>query len=132
MTTSNRIPKSVDIYAGEMLRKRRQELGLSQKDIAMKIGITFQQVQKYERGLNRIGASRLHDFCQILQVKPSFFFQEIEYDVPNSSVGRAVLQENLDGKEDEILTLVQSYRKIKSEEKRKLVLDIIRSYIDNQ
>lgn len=56
--TLNGEPNPIDVYIGQRIRVRRQLLGLSQEALAKKIGITFQQVQKYERGMNRIGASR--------------------------------------------------------------------------
>ena len=68
----------VDIYVGERLKHRRDALGLSQVDIARKIGISFQQLQKYERAVNRISASRLYDISLILDVDPSYFFEGYE------------------------------------------------------
>ena len=62
--TLNGEPNPIDVYIGQRIRVRRQLLGLSQEALAKKIGITFQQVQKYERGMNRIGASRLWDIMQ--------------------------------------------------------------------
>lgn len=64
-----------DIYVGSRLRAHGLAVGLSQTDLAQKAGITFQQVQKYERGANRISASRLQEFSQVLQVPASFFFE---------------------------------------------------------
>ena len=64
----------IDIFAGMKLRARRTIFGMSQEEIGDKVGITFQQVQKYERGLNRIGASRMAEFCSILNVEPNYFF----------------------------------------------------------
>lgn len=63
-----------DKRVGEMLRERRIDLGLSQQKLAEKIGVTFQQVQKYERGVNRVSASRLQQLSSALQVSVSYFF----------------------------------------------------------
>ena len=74
------IPKSphpIDVHVGERIRLRRKLLKMSQSDLAKRVGITFQQVQKYEKGLNRIGAGRLYDIAQILNVEVSFFYHEI-------------------------------------------------------
>src|SRR5688572_2648495 len=68
-------PTPVDEYVGIALRSRRNELGLSQTDLAKAIGVTFQQVQKYEKGTNRIGAGRLSAISQALQVPITYFFQ---------------------------------------------------------
>lgn len=64
----------IDIYVGNRIRLRRTLLGLSQEKLAEMLGITFQQVQKYEKGMNRIGASRLWDMSNVLDVPVSFFF----------------------------------------------------------
>jgi transcriptional regulator with XRE-family HTH domain len=66
----------IDKYVGNRLRMRRLTLDMSQTDIADALGLTFQQVQKYEKGTNRIGASRLQHISQILQVPVSFFFED--------------------------------------------------------
>lgn len=58
----------VDLHVGKTLAARRKTLGLSQADVAKGVGITFQQLQKYERGVNRVSASRLFDICQLLQL----------------------------------------------------------------
>ncbi|WP_018700016.1 helix-turn-helix domain-containing protein [Amorphus coralli] len=72
---NQRSANSVDYHVGTRLRLRRLELGMSQERLAEKLGITFQQIQKYERGTNRIGASRLHDISLALQVPISYFFE---------------------------------------------------------
>ncbi len=69
--------QSVDVYVGSRLRLRRRLLGLSQEKLAEAIGITFQQIQKYERGANRVSASRLYDLAQVLAVPIDYFFDGI-------------------------------------------------------
>jgi transcriptional regulator with XRE-family HTH domain len=69
-------PNAIDSYVGSQVRVRRQLLGLSQERLAEQIGVTFQQVQKYEKGMNRIGASRLQRIAEVLNTSPSFFFQQ--------------------------------------------------------
>ncbi|MEF2074843.1 helix-turn-helix domain-containing protein [Consotaella aegiceratis] len=64
----------VDTYVGSRLRLRRNSIGMSQGDLARQLGITFQQVQKYEKGTNRVSASRLHRISQVLDVPVSYFF----------------------------------------------------------
>ena len=68
-------PNPVDIYVGGRLRLRRMMCGLSQEVLGEKVGVTFQQIQKYERGTNRIGASRLYEISEHLNTPISFFFQ---------------------------------------------------------
>ena len=66
---------AVDVHVGLKIRARRNLLGLSQTELADAAGITFQQVQKYERGANRVGASRLMQFSEALGVPPAYFFE---------------------------------------------------------
>jgi transcriptional regulator with XRE-family HTH domain len=68
----------IDNHVGQRLRQRRQELGHSQTAVADRLEVTFQQVQKYERGMNRISASRLYDLCGILHVSVEYFFEGLE------------------------------------------------------
>ena len=70
-----RAPNPVDKHVGSRVRMRRVLLGLTQEKLGTALGITFQQVQKYEKGTNRIGASRLQEISRTLQVPPSFFFE---------------------------------------------------------
>ena len=71
-------PDPVDKYVGSRVRMRRLMLGMSQTELADGLGLTFQQVQKYERGANRIGASRLHELSRVLDVPVSFFFDDMD------------------------------------------------------
>lgn len=75
---SNNRPTDTDKYVGSRIRERRIMMGLSQQDIADLIGVTYQQAHKYERGINRISASRLYDIARVLQVQVSYFFDEME------------------------------------------------------
>jgi transcriptional regulator with XRE-family HTH domain len=73
--THSRSTTAVDTHIGQKIRARRILLGLSQTDLANAAGITFQQIQKYEKGANRVGASRLQQFSDALGVPPSYFFE---------------------------------------------------------
>ncbi len=68
----------IDVYVGARVRAKRTLLGLSQMALGDAIGLTFQQVQKYEKGANRIGASRLYDLSQLLGVDIAYFFDEMD------------------------------------------------------
>jgi transcriptional regulator with XRE-family HTH domain len=78
----------IDIHVGSRVRFRRMLLGMSQEKLGERLGLTFQQVQKYEKGINRIGASRLFDLAQVLGVSVQFF-----YDDAPIAEGRAVEQD---------------------------------------
>ena len=69
-------PIPIDVHVGGRVRFRRMLLGMSQEKLGEKLGLTFQQVQKYEKGINRIGASRLFDLAQVLGVSVQFFYEE--------------------------------------------------------
>jgi transcriptional regulator with XRE-family HTH domain len=72
-----RANKAIDVHVGSRLRLRRMLLGMSQQKLARTIGLSFQQVQKYECGNNRIGAGRLYDLSRVLDVPVSFFYEDI-------------------------------------------------------
>jgi transcriptional regulator with XRE-family HTH domain len=70
-------PNPIDVHVGHRLRLRRTLLGMSQERLAQLLGLTFQQIQKYERGVNRIGSSRLYELGRILHVPVAFFFDDM-------------------------------------------------------
>ncbi len=129
----------VDVHIGGRVRMRRTLLGMSQEKLADALGITFQQVQKYERGVNRVGASRLYDLSRILDVPISFFYEGagvFESSKPNKKsrlklVGVANPKSSYQAEESfgdrEILELVRAFKSIQSPDMRKSVLDMIRS-----
>jgi len=71
-------PIPVDVHVGKMIRAQRQAIGLTQTQLGEAIGVTFQQVQKYEKGVNRVGASRMVQIATALKVDPSFFFPQMD------------------------------------------------------
>jgi len=75
-TMNVKTPNAIDGYVGARIRMRRQLLGMSQERLAEQIGVTFQQVQKYEKGVNRIGASRLQRIADVLHTSVGFFFEQ--------------------------------------------------------
>src|SRR5215470_6564813 len=81
-------PNPIDIHVGSRVRLRRTLLGMSQERLGEAIGLTFQQVQKYERGANRVGASRLYDLSRVLDVSVSYFFDEIAPGVATAAQAR--------------------------------------------
>ncbi|HEY1504927.1 MAG TPA: helix-turn-helix transcriptional regulator [Stellaceae bacterium] len=76
-------PNPVDVHVGSRVRLRRTLLGMSQEKLGDALGLTFQQVQKYERGANRVGASRLYDLSRVLDVPVSYFFEEFADATPS-------------------------------------------------
>jgi transcriptional regulator with XRE-family HTH domain len=107
-------------------------LGMSQEKLGAAIGLTFQQVQKYERGANRIGASRLFELSKVLDVPVSFFFDDMTSEVAGSTGGHAMAGLAEDGPayeadtlaKRETLELVRAYYKIKNPKVRKRVFEL--------
>ena len=83
-------PNPVDVHVGHRVRQRRTLLGMSQEKLGEAIGLTFQQVQKYERGANRISASRLFDLARTLDVSIGYFFDEMEDQVAARLPGQPI------------------------------------------
>jgi transcriptional regulator with XRE-family HTH domain len=81
-------PNPIDVHVGTRVRLRRTLLGMSQEKLGEAIGLTFQQVQKYERGANRVGASRLYDLSRVLDVPVSYFFEEMPATVASAAEAR--------------------------------------------
>ena len=74
-STDDRSPNPIDVHVGDRIRRRRRALGVSQDRLADQLGLTFQQVQKYERGANRVSASKLYQIASALQASIAFFFE---------------------------------------------------------
>ena len=83
--TADGSPNPIDVHVGARVKMRRSLLGMSQEKLGELIGLTFQQVQKYERGMNRISASRLFDISKVLEVPIGFFFEEMDEQVEGLS-----------------------------------------------
>ncbi|MEZ5675610.1 MAG: helix-turn-helix transcriptional regulator [Thalassovita sp.] len=105
----------VDIHVGKRVRQRRWLVGMTQQQLAERVGIKFQQIQKYETGANRISASRLWDIADVLEVPVSFFFEGIE---GNNSAGRDKSEDMMTNRE--ALDLVRSFYAIPAEQRRQL------------
>ncbi len=114
----------VDIHVGKRVRHRRWMLGVTQQQLGDKVGIKFQQIQKYETGMNRVSASRLWDIAEALDVPVSFFFEGFVKDVGDTdSVVADVSPSSAQGdllSDKEALDLVRSYYAIPENQRRKL------------
>lgn len=89
MAENKKKPNPIDVHVGSRVRLRRNMLGMSQEKLGENLGITFQQVQKYEKGTNRVGASRLQAIASILTVPVSFFFEDAPGNLPTAGTGFA-------------------------------------------
>lgn len=111
------VNRQIDAHVGSRVRLRRKLLGMSQSALAKSVGLTFQQIQKYERGANRIGAGRLFQFSQALDVPVSFFFDdvppELSDDTSRGSHNGGAVTESDQLTRRETLELVRAYYQIK-------------------
>jgi transcriptional regulator with XRE-family HTH domain len=139
-------PSSIDAHVGSRVRLRRMLIGMSQEKLGELLGLTFQQVQKYEKGANRIGASRLFDISQILAVPVSYFFDDVSEEVASQ---HRLMNGNTNGhihhgnghykdlesgphmmefvSSAEGFQLIRAYTKITDPRVRKRVLDLVKS-----
>ena len=117
----------VDVHVGKRIRHRRWMVGMTQQQLAEKVGIKFQQIQKYETGMNRVSASRLWDISDSLEVPVSFFFDGIEESKEAAASGTTVPGDIMADKE--ALELVRSYYSI-PENQRKRLFDLARVLSD--
>ena len=112
---------SIDVHVGSRLRQRREALGISQGRLGRHLGLTFSQIQKYEKGTNRIGAGRLYQIASYLGIQPSYFFEGLSGDeAPSAAPANAVRHE-------EVATLNEAFGAIHDAETRASVLALVRS-----
>ena len=126
-------PNPIDVHVGRRLRLRRTLLGMSQERLGQLLGLTFQQIQKYERGVNRIGSSRLYELGQILDVPIAFFFD----DMSDSEGAQDVLAQGAEFAFDEprepqfdkreTLELVRAYNRIADPAVRKRLFELTKA-----
>jgi len=115
----------VDVHVGKRVRHRRWMVGMTQQQLGEAVGIKFQQIQKYETGMNRVSASRLWDISKALDVDVRFFFEGIEEGVTDSAPEEMAQPEgkNMQGDllaDKEALELVRSYYSIPENQRRRL------------
>ena len=134
MSPNPREPNPVDRHVGSRVRLRRQMMEMSREKLGEELGVTFQQVQKYERGANRIGAGRLWHLARVLEVPVSFFYDGVSSsaqrptgfaDGDQTPVVNDFLQ-SADG-----VALAQAFSKITDPKVRRRVLELVRSLADS-
>jgi transcriptional regulator with XRE-family HTH domain len=124
-------PNPIDVHVGGRIRMRRNMLGMSQEKLGESLGITFQQVQKYEKGTNRVGASRLQDIASILGAPVSFFFEDAPNRETASLPQRAEESASAMALEfcstAEGLALNRAFVKISNAKTRKRLIDLVKT-----
>jgi len=124
---AKKAPNPIDKHVGSRVRMRRMMLSMSQEKLGDALGLTFQQVQKYEKGTNRIGASRLQQIAHILQVPVSFFFEGAPHSAGHGGMNEAPSPAYVtdflatsDG-----LSLTKAFMRIKSSKLRRRIVDLV-------
>lgn len=130
----SRKPDPTDQYVGKRIRMRRLTLGLSQTDVAARLGLTFQQIQKYEKGTNRVGAGRLQTLSEILDVPVAFFFEnlpDIRGQIPKSDRASSPVDVFDFAASRAGLALITAFVRIKDERVRNSVIELVRRIADS-
>jgi len=136
MAFEDRGPNPVDVYVGARVRNRRKFLGLSQETLAAAIDLTFQQVQKYERGSNRISASKLHLIAKTLKVPMTYFFDGVpdgEGDAAADSSGGSSVEQAVHDflSTSEGIELAHYFPRVSNVRARRKVLELVRSLAED-
>ncbi len=128
---SKKQPNPIDIHVGSRVRLRRMMLSMSQEKLGEHLGITFQQIQKYEKGTNRIGASRLQHIARVLTVPVSFFFEDAPATPGSEPTGMAESNSTSHVVDflssSEGIQLNKAFIRIKDAKLRRRVIDLVRS-----
>jgi transcriptional regulator with XRE-family HTH domain len=128
---AKKAPNPIDKHVGSRVRMRRMMLSMSQEKLGDALGLTFQQVQKYEKGTNRIGASRLQQIAHILQVPVSFFFEGAPAGGPVGHHGSGMAEAPSPAYVSDFLatsdglSLTKSFMRIKSTKLRRRIVDLV-------
>ena len=129
-------PDPMDIHVGARVRLRRMILGISQEKLGQALGVTFQQIQKYEKGINRIGAGRLRDLANLLKVPVQFFYDDYEDAAPGAATGMAESDAGGDFMEfinsPEGVELCRHFSSIDDPQVKKRVLDLVKTIAETE
>lgn len=118
-------PNSIDMHVGGRLRMRRMMIGMSQERLGHELGVTFQQIQKYEKGTNRIGASRLFDMSRVLEVEIGYFFEGLGTADRASRPGSERLSEFIATPEG--VALNSAFAAIADQATRKRIIELVKT-----
>jgi transcriptional regulator with XRE-family HTH domain len=124
------VPDPVDVHVGTRIRTRRLLLGMNQETLANALGLTFQQVQKYEGGANRVSASRLAQVAEVLRVPVTYFFNDLETAGEVAPPGEADIREMM--QRPEAIELIRWYYAITDPEVRQQFLEMVKAVAQSQ
>jgi transcriptional regulator with XRE-family HTH domain len=127
---------AVDMHVGARVRMRRRFLGVSQQALAGRLGITFQQVQKYERGANRVSASKLYEIARALEAPVSYFFEGLAEPTPDRRRPRDIEAQEVSIGEflhsSEGMELARAFCRVPHPRLRRQVLDLVRTLAETE
>lgn len=121
IVVANSIANDIDKHVGSRMRARREALGISQGRLGRQLGLTFSQIQKYEKGANRIGAGRLYQIAGILGVTPSYLYEGLGDDAPVAAEAQR------GARPEELRSLTEAFLSIPDRETRASVVALVRS-----
>lgn len=132
---ADRAPNPVDLHVGKRIRARRKEVRVSQERLAEQLGLTFQQVQKYEKGANRVSASKLYEIARALQASIEYFFRgladpSVEHGGVSEADDRPFVHDFITTAEGQ--ELASHFPRIQDPRVRKQILDLVKSLAENQ
>jgi transcriptional regulator with XRE-family HTH domain len=130
-------PNPIDVHVGSRLKLRRTAVGMTQEKLGDQLGVTFQQVQKYEKGANRIGASRLQEIARILDVPVSFFFEDArtvqqEQEFTFAEEAAPASFEGPRGPASEVHALAKAFSRIGDPRIRRRIIDLVETLAEQQ
>ncbi len=131
--------QNIDVHVGKRLRLRRTMMGLSQEALAKAVGITFQQVQKYEKGVNAMNSSRLYEFSQFMHIPVAYFFEGLNApaEAPEpargfAESGEAFIHATKNVSDRESLEMMKAFKRIKEQLVRKRLADLVRAVAESR
>lgn len=133
---TKKAPNPIDKHVGSRVRMRRMMIGMSQEKLGEKLGITFQQIQKYEKGTNRVGASRLQQIATVLAVPPAFFFEGAP--IPVSGGGGGFSESSSPAYVSDFLAtsdglaLTKAFMRIKDAKVRRRIVDLVEAMVADE
>jgi len=132
-------PNPIDVHVGSRLKLRRTMIGMTQEKLGEQLGVTFQQVQKYEKGVNRIGASRLQEISRVLDVPVSFFFEDVRQDSASAPerdghifgfAEEPVARFEVSAQPSEAQALARAFSQINDARIRRRIIDLVETLAD--
>jgi len=133
---TNRSPNPIDIHVGRRVRQRRKAMGVTQERLANDLGLTFQQVQKYERGANRVSASKLYEIAVALETTTTYFFEGLADPaaVKAGGVGEPESEKFINDflMSAEGLELAEMFSRLQSPKLRKRIVELVRTMVEDE